>query len=95
MQCIYILDTLYLFKVTYVIYLDTIVCHLRNAFFLSSFFKIFYLLIQMVPNAVYIYYNFTIYSKQWETQYDFFLNKHKLGCDAVTYGKVKIKGELH
>lgn len=35
MQCIYILDTLYLFKVTYVIYLDTIVCHLRNAFFLS------------------------------------------------------------
>lgn len=49
----------------------------------------------MVPNAVYIYYNFTIYSKQWETQYDFFLNKHKLGCDAVTYGKVKIKGELH
>lgn len=41
MQCIYILDTLYLFEVTYVIYLDTIVCHLRNAFFLFLFFFFF------------------------------------------------------
>lgn len=38
MQCIYILDTPYLFEVTYVIYLDTIVCHLCTAFFLSLFF---------------------------------------------------------
>lgn len=43
----------------------------------------------MVPSAVYIYYIFTIYSERWgrKMQYDFFLNKHKLGCDAVTYSR--------
>lgn len=37
------------------------------------FFLRFYLLIQMVPSAVYIYYIFTIYSKRWgkkRMQYD-------------------------
>lgn len=97
MQCIYILDTPYLFEVTYVIYLDTIVCHLCNAFFLflSLFFFVrFYLLIQMVPSAVYIYYIFTIYSKhrgggegEKSNMILFFLNKRKLGCDAVTYSR--------